>query len=537
MSDELLKVMLVDDEDLVRDLLKKCINWQEIGYEVVGEASCAQEALDLIEQLTPDVVFTDICMPYIDGIEFAKTAFERFPSIKIVILTGYEEFEYAKRGIKIGIADFLLKPINDEEIIKVALGLKEKIQTERSRINEYAGLKKHLEENLPFLRERLLNELIQKKPDSKDLQRRLDYYGIRLGPAFCQVVLVEVLHTDTEKSGGEEKMLLLKMRCTELVSLYFKEDDYVNVFLDNSQRTVILNTDKTVDTAACAENLMTMLINRMKCFICIGIGGSYEGSDKIMLSYREACNALDYKVIAGKNQVIGFSDINFSAHGRGRMEEDLSDALVFSIKTGMKGKAIETLELMFNEGNAGFQSGIDSIRTSASSIVSAVLNVTTETGIDIKDIFGGSQPFEKVFRLDTFPELKDYLKSLIAAATEAIEGIRSKKVNQTIQQIRDYIFQNLSDSELTLSGTAKAFFINVSYLSRVFKQETGQTFVEYLTKARLEKAMKLLRETDLKAYQIAWDVGFVDPHYFGICFKKYSGMSVNDYKKELINSH
>ena len=123
-----LKVLIVDDEYLIRNLLKLRINWDEYGMTVVGEASNAREALDMIDEYMPDIIFTDICMPYMDGIEFSKIALERYPDIKILILTGHDEFEYARRSIKIGVSDFILKPINVNEIEKSLLKLKKKIE-------------------------------------------------------------------------------------------------------------------------------------------------------------------------------------------------------------------------------------------------------------------------------------------------------------------------------------------------------------------------------------------------------------------------
>lgn len=529
---DLLKLIIVDDEHLVRNLLKNCINWSEIGYEVVGEASCAQEALELVDRVQPDVIFTDICMPYMDGIEFGKIVFEKYPLIKIIILTGYEEFEYAKRSIKIGIADFLLKPINDDEIKKVAISIKEKIESERTHRAEYNRLKKQLEENLPYLREKLLNELLNSKMDTDDIKQRLNYFHIKLNPDYFQTAVIEITHADTGSDPSEEEKLLLKLQCMEKVVQYFRDDEYINIFFDNSQRIVILNSEKNMDLTDCLEAVKTMLINKFKCFVCIGVGSSYDRETKIKLSYKEACNALEYKVITGKNQVISYYDINFSTTEQFQIQNDQVESLAFFLKAGMKGKAVELLETLFNENSMGKKASLDSIRVIASNIVSVVLNVITEVGINISDIFEhSSQPFDAVFKLDTFPETKEYLKNLIILVSNIIESMQSKKVNQAVKQVKDYIMENLSDSELTLSSTAKAFYMNLSYLSRIFKKETGQTFVEYLTKARMEKAIKLFKETDLKAYQVAENVGILDPHYFGICFKKYTGMSVNDFKR------
>ncbi|MEN6316879.1 MAG: response regulator [Clostridiaceae bacterium] len=533
MPEDLLKVVIVDDEHLVRNLLKNCIDWKEIGYEIAGEASHAQEALELVEKVSPDVIFTDICMPYIDGIEFARIVTEKYPLLKIVILTGYEEFEYAKRSIKIGISDFLLKPVNDDEIRKVALNIRKKIESEKNHQAENDRLREHLEENMPYLMEKLLNELVQYNLENEDLRRRLDYFRMKINPGWIQVAIIEVFYPETGTEIGEEEKLLLRMQSVQMIRRYFKEDTQIHIFCDNSQRIVILNSDSEIELIDCLEELKALFINSLKCYVCMGVGNLYHALDKARLSYKEACNALDYKVITGKNQIIHYCDINFQMADQYQIQNEQIESLEFFLKAGMEAKAIELLDSIFNENNLGQRADIDTLRAIASNIVSVVLNVTTKIGIRISDVFiNNTQPFDKVFKLDTLPDVKGYLKNLITSAINTIGRIQNKKVNQAVRQVVDYLQENLSNSELSLTNTARVFYMNASYLSRIFKQETGQTFIEYLTKERMEKAISLMKETDLKAYQIAEKVGIVDPHYFGICFKKFTGMSVNDFKRE-----
>lgn len=532
MADSKLKLLIVDDEHLVRSLLRNCINWDEIGYEIVGEASNAHEALDLVEQLRPDVIFTDIYMPFMDGLEFGKLVFEKYTNIKIIVLTGYEEFEYAKKSVKIGIADFLLKPINDDEIMKVALNMKAKIEAERNHKAEYDRMKKQLEDNLPYLREKLLNKILQGDVEIKDISQQLDYFHIHINPLHIQVAAIEASLPESASSFNEEDRLLLNMQCNEIAAKYFRDDDFVHVFLDNSQNIIIINSNEGLDLTECLEALRAILLNRLKCNICIGLGNCYTQCGRANTSYREAIQALNYKVIAGKNQVISYSDINFSGSPAGIPHENPED-FGFYIKAGMKKNASEYIEKAFSDcgkTNAGIN--VDAIRVIASGIISALLNVITEIEINISDIFSGiSQPFNQVFRIDNLPDMKSYILGLTATTIDTIQLLRSKKVNQAVEQVKEYLIQNLADSEISLANTAKKFYMNMSYLSRIFKQETGCTFVEYLTKIRMEKAIKLLQETDLKAYQIAEEVGIVNPHYFGICFKKWTGVSINDFKK------
>jgi two-component system response regulator YesN len=155
-----------------------------------------------------------------------------------------------------------------------------------------------------------------------------------------------------------------------------------------------------------------------------------------------------------------------------------------------------------------------------------------ETGVKHEEIFvEHEQPFETIFRLNTLHELKNHLRDISFSAMQAVNNMYGKKSRKIIQDVKEYIDENFSDTDLTLSDVAKKFYINLSYLSRTFKEEIGLTFVDYLRKIRMEKAIKLVNQDDKKVYQIAEEIGIKDPHYFSVCFKKYTGMSINSYKK------
>lgn len=157
----ILKVIIVDDEYLIRNLIKMKIDWEEVGMEVVGEAANAEQALELVDNLNPDIIFTDICMPSMDGIEFSKLVIERYSHIKIIIVTGYDDFEYARSSVRLGISDFILKPINSDELMQSLSKLRSIINSERNHEKEYNQLKKHVEESLPVLREKFLNQRVE----------------------------------------------------------------------------------------------------------------------------------------------------------------------------------------------------------------------------------------------------------------------------------------------------------------------------------------------------------------------------------------
>lgn len=531
MNNNLLKVMIVDDERLVRDLLKACIDWEKIGLTIVGDSSGAVEGIEMADKLLPDIIFTDICMPIMDGLEFSKKVIEKHPRIKIIVLTGHEEFEYAKKGIKVGIADFLLKPINDDEIRKTAVAAREKIILERTHIEEYDRLKEQLQQNLPFLKEKVLNELIQSSIELKAIEEKIAYFDIRFGEIRFQTAVIEVSGTKDDDSTDEEKKLILKIRSLELTQQYFHDDRYVNVFFDNSQRIVVLCNDSSIDLWECCEAIKSMLINRVKCFVCIGIGNAQDRIDKIWVSYKEACDALKLRFVLGKNQVVNFSDICSVQGVEANVSNDMMDSFCFFLKSRLKDKSDEIIDSAFREVKTTVTSK-EQVRVFACNFIANILNVMIEAGIKQEEIFQEStQPFDTIFRLDTLPEMEEYLKKTTLRVINVINRMHGKKAKKIIQDVQDYIDGNYSNSELTLSEVAKRFYVNLSYLSRTFKEETGVTFVDYINKLRMEKAIKLFNETDKKAYQIAEKVGINDPHYFSVCFKKFTGVCVNEYKK------
>lgn len=529
-----LKVLVVDDEYLIRNLLKLRINWADYAMEIAGEASSAKEALDLMDELLPDIIFTDICMPFMDGIEFSRLVVEKYPYVKIVIITGHDEFEYAKSGIKLGIFDFLLKPINAEEIKKVAKSLQEKIVQERFRENEYEQLKLRLEKGLPYVREKVLYELLQRDLDIDGIKEKLEYFKIGLNDKtdFFQTAAIEVGYSVERMEMRQEDRILLNIRCVDIIRSVFRDDNYVNVFFDYAGKIIILSNNDNVDMTECCEVIKTQVINKCKCNISIGIGNKLQGLRNICVSYKEADDALQYKVVIGKNQVVSYKDINFATNEESVANPHNNDRLSFNMKAGLKEKTLELIDQMLPESVYTRSNTMERIRLEVFDILLTCQRVLLELGIIAGDLWeNNTQPYEDVSRMDNLPELKSYLKNMLSEIIDMINISNEKKTNGKIEQIRKYINSNIQRPDLSLTEIAKEFFISPSHLSRLFKQETAQTIVEYITKVRIERALKLLRDTDLKVYQIGELVGINDPHYFSILFKKNTGSSVNEFRK------
>jgi two-component system response regulator YesN len=531
MNETMLKVLIVDDERLVRELLRGCVEWERLGVTIAGECAGAEEAMERLEELEPDIVITDICMPKTNGLELCAHIAERYPRVKTVILTGHEEFEYAKEGIKTGVADFILKPVNDEEITKTVSELREKILAERGREEEFARLREQFRQHLPFLREKTLNELVSGTADRERLAEKLAYFRIPLSDDEFQVAVIEVQTDGAGGTGDEESGTIVQMRCLELARRHFERYEYVQVFFDNGQRIVVLCNDGTIDLWESLEVLKDLLVSDADCSVSIGVGNAFAKREEIRHSYREACDAVKFRYLVGMNKVISAAAVRYPQTVR-PLEDDRLSGFGFLVKAGLGEKAGELAASVFHEACAGTPDR-ERLRVTACGFIAVILSVLTEAGIPAEEVFGrDGMPFDPVFRFETLPELQAQIGAFARRAAEVVRGTQGRTVRKIIRDVRDYIDANYAHPFLTLSGVAKKFSMNLSYLSRLFKEETGSTFVEYLGRVRMEHAIELLNETDKKAYQIAEEVGIVDPHYFSVCFKKHTGVSVAEYRKK-----
>jgi len=534
MKDNTIKVILVDDEYLVREKLKMSIDWNGLGMCIVAEAGSAFEAIELVDELVPEIIFVDICMPFMDGMQFSETITEKYPQIKIIILTGHEKFEYAQRSIKIGIEDFICKPISKKEIFDVLLRVKEKIEHERYIKNEYNEDKNRLEENLPFLKERYLNELMNGHISAEDTQKKNTYYKLQLKQGFFQVALIE-LWTDSNEFSTEENCLVLGIKGLDMVKRYLSQYDGFFIFMDNGGRIAILSNNSSINLQDYCEIIKNLLLNCLDCYVCIGIGNYQTEMLSISNSYKEAYNATEYKVVEGKNQVICYNDINISADNSITVTGDEMDKLAFYIRAGMMDQAIEIVSCLLDYRNSNTaRVSKESVRVISASIVSTILVVVISMGINPDKIFASERnPYDYVFKADTIPEIKKYLLEIVVKIVNLIGNVKTNEASHQIEKIEKYITENIGKSDLSLNGVAEVFYLNSSYLSRKFKQETGCTFSEYVCKLRMSLALNLIKETDLKVYQVAEKIGIPDPHYFSICFKKNNNISISDYRRAL----
>ncbi len=531
---EILKVILIDDETLIRKLLRMKIDWEALGMEVVTEFSSSRKALEEVQKWAPDIIITDICMPGMDGIEFSEECINLMPKVKIIILTGHDEFNYAMRSIKIGVADYILKPINAELITQTLWKTREKIEKETNYQVEYEKLAAQIEENLPIFQESCLNQVLLEPITSEVFCRKMKFYQVDLHPRSqkVQIAVFEMLYVNRQSIGTEEDQneMILYIKARKLTEEFFAGDAYILFCRDGFGRLVILSNNPEVPLNECLELLRKMLITRLKCYINIGMSSKKSDYSQITSAYKEAVEALNYKVVEGENCVICYEDLASNTTSLSVEEEKIWREVKIYVSAGRQEQAESCMQMLCEriaaEGN--------------------------KSGNRLKNLFieVGSWCFNEAIKND-FPSQKDYQQRLarvyerstgrVALEKEIIECVGTlsaemavkdeKKNGNMVQDILVYIEKNLSNSDLSMNQVAEQFYISVGYLGRLLKKKTGRTYGEYLSEVRFKKAKKLLGTTDLKGYEIGEEIGIPDPHYLSIWFKKMSGYSLSEFRR------
>ncbi len=528
-NEERFKVMFVDDEDKIRKLLRICIDWETLGFEVIADASSANHALELIAVEKPDIIITDIEMPYINGLDFAEIVSWEYPGIKTVILTAHSDFNYAKKGVDIGISGFLLKPIRREEITEVMKNLRQVLIEEKRQLFEYESLKSRLRDNWDYIVQNFLNNLLLSKFSQESLEDNLRFYKVPLhiNTGYYNVLLLSpVLDT-----GAEENILQL-FKCQKIISSMLNKTTGVVLFIDFQQNIIMISENKKINLYAYASHIVAMLSEKLKIDIYYGVGVPVEHLTDIRSSYKHAYNGVQISkfsqgksfVINGssENQYTKLSDILKS------VDEDIS----LYLKIPIENKVIDRINSIYTmiQNSSGIE--FSNVMIFSLSLVNIILNTVNDMGINYTEIYQTDHlPYAHILKLTDIKSIKDYIINFVQFTIQQIEKFNQSQGNQLISSIIQYINENISDSTLSLKKISDMNYINSSYLSRIFKAVTGTAFIDYLINIRIEKAKKLLIGSNLKIYEIAEQIGINDPNYFSKYFKKHTGYTPAQFKE------
>jgi len=538
----MLKMILADDESIVRNGLLNIINWQDYDIEIVAEASDGQETYNLCMDYRPDILFTDIRMPFMDGIEVATKLKEDGNDLKVIIFSGIQDFGYAKSALNINAEGYILKPMDVDELKEVVSRVVRKIKQEKNLDDRVQHLRQQLHENFGAAREKFLRSLVlgAYKKESEIIEK-LNYFKNPVNSD--ELISVAVLQIDDyakhiENYSEEEKQLLsfsVTNIAEELINEYSKG---VCVVIGDNEQVLIFNANRNIKTeeALLQENdLLTEIAESIKRYLNIsvsfGLGRSVDNVTDIYSSYKDAENALYFKFYTGRGSIINISDVSLKFENR-ELPNLFSEEneLVNFIKSGNTEETKNLIQGLFTRLGMNKEYTIEYIHRVCGELVYSATRALYELGENIDDIVRNRYDIlNKINHTESIFELQEQIENILITAAEYFSGRYTQKNNKIINDIKKIVGKKYME-DININYIADSVYLSPNYISQIFKQETGETIIDYLTKTRMEEARTLLRETDFKVLDISEMVGFQDASYFSKVFKKYTGIHPQKYR-------
>lgn len=530
----MIKLLVVDDEYLVRLGIRETIDWSQYGIEIIGEAENGSDALQLALVLQPDIVITDIRMPIIDGLELIENLNAHHLDSEILILTGFDEFNYAKKALENGAGAYLLKPINNDELIQTIIKLKLKVESKK----KFKQTIKSFDESIPFLREKFLQDLILGKINDKVLiEDKLSNFQIPYDITdYCVIVSqIDNYNHLREKHTSGELDELKKLLIDYAVQALQGDNLYGTIFRDPHENSIVIlqlnNNDKSSvnsDTIFEFCNTLKMMFNlNMKYTLTFGISNHYNDIKDIQAAYNEAKKAVEYKSITGRNRIIHISDVTPENGNVLNYSKSEIELIISLIKKNDFENALESFNKLLLKITE--LSSLPYVKKFALEFYILVTSKVFDTDEDICHVFGDTFiPNLEIHNMETIHDVASWLTKTFEKILNYLSAHSKLKYRREIQEAIEYINQNYS-TEVTVERIAEKLFISPYYLMHLFKQEVGKTFSEYLIEYRIEKAKELLKNSRLKIYEISEKVGYNSTKYFSQLFKKITGLTPSEY--------
>ncbi|MBU3113274.1 response regulator [Clostridium lacusfryxellense] len=532
----MLKLIIVDDEAVIRKGIITSIDWCSYDIEVVAEGINGRDGMDKVLINEPHILITDIRMPVMDGLELSRIVKEKLPTTKIIILSGYSDFPYAKEALKIGVNEYLLKPVGAEELISTVVKLRDQILQEQEKINLELSSYIFFNENLPYMQSRFSNELVNSEiPLNDSTYYEGNKFGISINGPEYQVLVIEIDNFVLLTENYLEKHKnLLKFGIINIISenLNLIATSAVVYGEGNSVLALInINSDNKRNIKDVCIEIQFDIKKYMKVTVCIGMGGVYASLNNIPKSYVEAKKALKSKVFKGKNQVIIFDELGddfkfISMTFPTQHSKQLLDCIKSMDYLNLN-HIIDQIFIKFLETKLNYEL----IKNIIVKIIINALNLLEEIGVDFeKDLGKAFDPFIEIEKHETIEDIHVWVSGLFEHIIELVKKSKSESYRKIINIAMNYVNEHYSE-DIKIQDITKGIYITPNYFSTVFKEEVGETFVDWLNSFRVEKAKALLKDIKLKTYEVAEKVGYNDYKYFSTVFKKYTGFTPKEFKE------
>lgn len=541
----MLKIFLAEDEVIVRETIKRMIPWEDLGFELVGEAADGEMALPLLLRQKPDLLITDIKMPFMDGLTLAKVAKKEIPGLKVVILSGYDDFNYAKQAINIGVEDYLLKPITKNALIERLTEIRSRYEHEKTQKEYYEKFHREMQAYEKNSSRDFFEALVSGSMDMMEIYRRSEKLGLDI-VAEAYNVLIFTMNCEEDFSGQREGYSEWEAESLELLEEFFSENTSAMLFRCNifSYGVLIKGQKETIEenTRSCVSEIQRIFDRKeQKRQWFVAAGEPVERLSQIQKSYYSASRAFSQRYLYDEN--ILYYDEMASMEKKNVTEDDstyLQKVDVNALNPAILQKFLsnglleETENFVKDYFYAIGQEPLESLVFRNY----VTLNVHFSVMSFLKEIGCDTRTLEQEDTEDVLSESSKSLENAIAYAEKiisqaiALRDQNSGNKNRSILKTAvDFIDSHYMEEDMSLNKAANAANVSANHFSALFSQNMGQTFIEYLTNLRMNKAKEYLRCTSMRSSEIAGEIGYKDAHYFSYLFKKTQGMTPSDYRK------
>lgn len=524
----LFKVFLVEDEIVTREGIRDSVNWAGAGLHFCGEAPDGELALPLIEREEPNILITDIKMPFMDGLELSRIVRGRWPHTRILILSGHDEFRYAQEAIQLGVTEYLLKPLSAEDLLAVLHKVRAQLALEHDERERQQGLEEQLRGNADLVRQHFLLDLVTGRYTPSAAFDAAAKLGIDLA-AHVYATLVVRFVTLREMTGLARYTALhsARQRVDSVLQaqpdlLAFPKDvEEIGILLKGADASTVRQ-----QASALAGELAAAIASADDVQLIVGSGRAVERVGELPQSFLEAAE------MAHKQS------LRLAAPGSPRLP---GPKLLPQLEAGAasaflrRGEAVgldaflEQYLRPLHDGDVEFAALANYLVTD---VLVALTHFAQELDVTLEDLLPGADLAALAqTTIQTEAGLRNLLHTLLLPAL-AYRDRHADRLQRLTEQAKAYVAAHFADEDISLSAVAAAVGLSPSYFSVVFSRATGETFIEHLTRVRVEKAMELLRMTPLSAAEVAYQVGYNNPRYFFAVFKKVTGRSPTEFRAE-----
>lgn len=520
-------IILADDECNILYGMQKGIDWEELGFVVVGTAQNGKEVLEMMDEFHPDLVISDIKMPFLDGLELAKEIHENYMNTKVILFSGWDDFEYARLAISYGVLEYLMKPIDYDEMRKLLVHMHQNLEREYDEKINRARLEDAYAKSLPLLRQQFFSQLVSEPMKETEREQQIRNLQLDLSKQEYFIVAVKI-----QKEGKKDVFRELSMK--ETLKEALEKIAKVYEFGMGDKEIFLLSGDKKHEIGKITRSLRETAVMIARIFgaqISCGISTCAENLKDIPTLYAQALKALEYNLVLPEESYTYYNDLM----PQQEVEEDwnsqvemIGKSITYCTEEELK-KQVEELISWLHKGHYNlneYQIVILEISFSFSRFYKKY-HITSDA-----EFSGTKKMAVKILSLGTGDELDHWLMNYCQLIRLLIQKKQVDNNVVLVENAKKIVEENFQNPELSVEFVCDQLHVSSSHFSKIFKQELGRTFVSYLTGWRMEEAKKLLHQTNYKSHVIGKMVGYPEPNYFSYVFKKNCGISPANYRKQ-----